>query len=148
MQEQTDAVVLQGLLAAALAALAHAHAPYSAFATGAALLLWDGSVLAGCNVENASYGLTVCAERVAVQRAVAEGRLAALLADGGSPGGLIRAVAVVGDLPQPLTPCGACRQVLAEFAGPDCIVYCANVDGRLAQYTLGELLPAAFALPG
>lgn len=138
MQWQTEDPAARELLDAALAARGQAHAPYSKFAVGAALRLPDRVIVTGCNVENASYGLTVCAERVAVQRAVAEGRL--------HSGTHIAAIAVIGELSQPLTPCGACRQVLAEFAGPGCAVYCANTAGLVAHFTLGELLPAAFGL--
>lgn len=146
MQWKTDGLDAHELLDAALAMRSRAYAPYSNFAVGAALRLYDGSIVSGCNVENASYGLSVCAERVTLQRAVAAGRLAALLAAGGSAVQLVSAAAVVGDLPQPLTPCGACRQVLAEFAGPDCTVICANLAGIVQHYTLAKLLPAGFTL--
>jgi homotetrameric cytidine deaminase len=138
MDWQTDDEAARELLDAALSARAWAHAPYSNFAVGAAVLLADGTVVAGCNVENASYGLTVCAERVAIQTAVARGMLAG--------GRRIRALAVVGPTQHPLTPCGACRQVLAEFASADCPVWCANLAGNTGRMTLGELLPSAFDL--
>ncbi len=119
------------LVAAALEAQGRAYAPYSQFRVGAALLTSDGRVISGCNVENASYGLTVCAERVAVGAAVAAGiqRFAAL------------AVAASGAV----TPCGACRQVLAEFA-PNLPILLVDSDqpGRLVETNLGVLLPAAF----
>lgn len=124
------------LLARARAAAASAHAPYSRFRVGAAVRA-DGSVFTGCNVENASYGLAICAERVAVFTAVAAGarRIDAI------------AVACVDADPSAaagsLMPCGACRQVLAEFAGPDLPVH---VD-RAGSFTLGDLLPNAFTLP-
>ena len=102
------------LVKAASGARAQAHAPYSNFTVGAALLAADGRVFAGCNVENASYGLTVCAERVAIQTAVADGEHA------------FEAVAIVTSADGAISPCGACRQVLAEFGvktvilpGPD-----------------------------
>jgi cytidine deaminase len=123
------------LLAAARAVRARAHAPYSKFRVGAAVLDERGRVHAGCNVENASYGLTVCAERNAVAAAVAAGAKR------------IRAVAVVAD--PVATPCGACRQVLAELAGPTADVLLAAPQGKADDAdatTLGALLPRAFSL--
>jgi cytidine deaminase len=123
------------LLARARAAAGAAHAPYSRFRVGAAVRA-DGVVHTGCNVENASYGLAICAERVAIFAAVAAGarRLEAV------------AVACVDAAPDSdpgsLMPCGACRQVMAEFAGADLPVH---VD-RAGTFTLGALLPRAFAL--
>ena len=112
-----------------------AHAPYSHYLVGAAVLDERGRIHAGCNVENASYGLTVCAERNAVAVAVAAGARR------------VQAVAVVTESSPPGSPCGACRQVLAEFAGPDTPVLLAPPGGPvLAKYTLSDLLPAAFAL--
>ncbi len=124
------------LLAAAAAARRHAHAPYSKYGVGAALLTEDGSVITGCNVENASYGLTICAERVAVGAAVAGGKTS------------FRAIAIVADNGPAPFPCGACRQVLSEFCGPELPVYMAGAgytDGYETT-TLGELLPHAFRL--
>lgn len=124
------------LLAAAAAARRNAHAPYSKYEVGAALLAEDGSVTTGCNVENASYGLTICAERVALGAAVAAGKTS------------FKAIAIVADEgPAPL-PCGACRQVMAEFCPPELPVYIAGAgytDGYETT-TLGELLPHAFKL--
>lgn len=108
----------------------HAHAPYSDFAVGAALLAVDGRVFTGCNVENLSFGLTMCAERVAIGTAVAAGARQFL------------AMAVVADSAVPVSPCGACRQVMAEFGVPK--VMLANRSERLA-FTLEELLPRASA---
>ena len=123
------------LLAAARAVRAHAHAPYSRFTVGAAVLDDTGRIHAGCNVENASYGLTVCAERNAVAAAVAAGAKS------------IRAVAVVTRMRRPLaTPCGACRQVLAEFAGDDVPILLAGPTGAAREESLGALLPQAFRL--
>lgn len=117
------------LVAAALAARARAYAPYSHFQVGAALLLDDGSVVAGCNVENASYGLTTCAERTAVFTAVASGaRSFRALAVATGPGA---------------SPCGACRQVLREFA-PDLPIYIADAAGNYRSTSLAALLPDAF----
>jgi cytidine deaminase len=112
---------------------AHAYAPYSRFAVGAALLAEDGTVFTGCNVENASYGLTNCAERTAIFKAVSEGRTT------------FRAIAVVGpedDLP--CAPCGACRQVLYEFGPEMVLVTPAGAPGQVAMTTVGALLPGAF----
>ncbi len=112
-----------------------AYAPYSQFKVGAAVLGATGRVYTGCNVENASYGLSICAERAAIFRAVSEGELA------------IRAVAISNSTGKAAPPCGACRQVIAEFAPSDdtVSVYVASEDG-LESYTLDELLPRAFEL--
>ena len=120
----------QPVLEAALAARTRAYAPYSRFAVGAAVLAKSGVVYSGCNVENASYGLTVCAERTAIFQAIAAGERAFSL------------LVVVADTQQPVAPCGACRQVMAEF-GVDTIVL-ANLAGDVSVYRLEELLPAAF----
>ena len=127
----------RALVEAARAATARAYAPYSGLHVGAALALSDGSVEAGCNIENASYGLTVCAERVAVGRAVSGGDSAPVGA------GLIARVAVFCDRAPVLMPCGACRQVLAEFAAPETEVLCAGAGGAVRILTLAELLPEA-----
>lgn len=116
------------LLAAAWKVREAAYAPYSHFAVGAALLAADGRVFTGCNVENISYGLTNCAERVAIGAAVAAGVRE------------FSAVAVVADTGVPISPCGACRQVLAEFQVPRILL--ANRSQRL-EFTLDELLPRA-----
>lgn len=123
---------------AARQARERAYAPYSGFAVGAALLTTRGDVVVGCNVENASLGLTVCAERNAVFAAIAAGLL-------GGPAGdaAIEAIAVVADSDAPVSPCGACRQVLHEF-GPGCVVIAANLSGAIRTARLGELLPAPF----
>lgn len=118
-------------LAAARVARERAYAPYSQFRVGAAVLSADGALFAGANVENASYGLTACAERIAAWTAVAAGA------------GPITLVAVVTDTPDPVTPCGACRQVLAELA-PDAVVVMATLGGYQRRATVAELLPAAF----
>lgn len=129
------------LVAAARAAAGGAYAPYSRFHVGAALAFADGTVLTGSNVENASYGLSLCAETVAVARALHDGRR----------GGLV-AVAVIGGAVDavgqgaPVTPCGRCRQVLNELAqlgGTDPVIWCAGGDGVL-ELRLSALLPHAF----
>jgi cytidine deaminase len=119
---------IEELIAQAQAARERAYVPYSRFAVGAALLARDGRVFTGCNVENASYGLTVCAERVAVFKAVSEG-----VRD-------FAAIAVVSATGA--TPCGACRQVLVEFGVSQVIV--ARADGSYTVFTLDELMPHAF----
>lgn len=119
------------LVAAAAIARARAFAPYSNFQVGAALETESGTVVLGCNVESASYGLTMCAERTAIFKGVSEGYRR------------FRKVAVVTDTATPTPPCGACRQLLWEFA-PDAEVLLANLSGTVLRYTVRELLPAAF----
>lgn len=121
------------LVERALAARAEAYAPYSRFAVGAALLAADGTVYTGANVENASYGLSMCAERVALFKAVSEGRRS------------FSALAVACGEDEYCRPCGACRQVLAEFA-PDLRLLMANARGDFREMMLTELLPEAFRL--
>lgn len=125
----------QTLLAAARAAARHAYAPYSHYPVGAALLGANGVIYTGCNVENASYGLTLCAERNALFHAIAQG-----CRD-------FRALALV--TPRPATPCGACRQVLAEFCPPTLPIHMGTPapDTPIRTLSLGELLPHAFNLP-
>lgn len=118
------------LVAAARAAQQQAYAPYSGFRVGAALEAEDGTIYTGCNVENASYGLTICAERVAVATAVAAGRRR------------FRRAAVATDVEPPAAPCGACRQVLSEF-GPNLELVLAGRETEL-RVTMQELLPYAF----
>lgn len=117
------------LVGHALSARQNAYAPYSHYLVGAALLLADGAVVLGCNVENASYGATICAERVALTAAVAQGKqtfvaMAVATKNGGSP-------------------CGICRQVMAEL-GPDMTVYIANESGEFRTTSTAELLPDSF----
>ena len=120
------------LLDAARACLARAYAPYSQFPVAAAVVDDRGRVFTGANVENASYGLTMCAERVAVFAAVAAGARR------------IVAVAVTAQKMRPITPCGACRQVLAEFCDPSTPVHSDSGEGTVVTATIGELLPGAF----
>ena len=119
------------LVAAAAAARERAFAPFSKFRVGAALEAEDGTIVTGCNVESASYGLTMCAERVAVFKGVSDGRVR------------FKRVAVVADTERPTPPCGACRQVLWEFA-PDAEVVLANLAGTVRRFAMRELLPEAF----
>jgi cytidine deaminase len=119
------------LFDAALAARGHAQAPFSRFAVGAALETADGAIVSGCNIENASYGLTVCAERVALLKALSEGYTT------------FRRILVVADTPSPTPPCGACRQLLWEYCG-DVPVVLANLTGPRARHQLADLLPHPF----
>lgn len=122
----------QALVSMAASMLERSYAPYSGFPVGAALLCSDGAVFTGCNVENAAYGSTICAERTALVKAVSEGRR----------GGFVR-IAIAGRGEDYCWPCGACRQMLYEFA-PDLVVLCARGDGDFVRLTLGELLPHGF----
>jgi cytidine deaminase len=127
------------LFEVATAARENGYAPYSRFKVGAALLLGDGTVVPGCNVENASYGLSVCAERGAISRMMSEGQrpVVALAVVAGS---------TESDAPShpPTPPCGMCRQVLVEFAALDVPVRCRNPDGQEHRTSVGELMPYAF----
>lgn len=121
---------LEAIIEAAWEARKHAYAPYSKFAVGAALLAADGRIFVGCNVENLSYGLSHCAERVAIGSAIAAGAREFL------------ALAVVADTAVPISPCGACRQVLSEFGVP--LIHLANRRSAL-EFSTDELLPRASA---
>lgn len=122
------------LIRAAAQARENAYAPYSQFAVGAAIRTADGAVFAGCNVENVSYGLTVCAERNAVAAAVAAGK------------GELTAIAIVTGGDEPSAPCGACRQVLAEFS-PEMTVIMSNPSAtQVRRLKLSDLLPWQFTL--
>ena len=127
----TDALMAQ-LVATARQARAHAYAPYSGFAVGAALLDEQGRMHAGCNVENAAYPQGQCAEATAIGQLVMAG------------GKRILAVVVVGVAADPVTPCGGCRQRLREFAADGVPVWVADLDTVRARFTLGQLLPASF----
>jgi cytidine deaminase len=117
-------------------AAANAYAPYSGFRVGAAVLLSDGTIVTGCNVENASYRLTTCAEQSAIAAAVNQH----------GPSIRIRAVAIANLNATASQPCGACRQTIHEFSTPDTLVFYPNADGSFAEATIAELLPAAFLL--
>ena len=120
----------------ATAAAQNAYAPYSNFRVGAAVLLSDGTIVTGCNVENASYRLTTCAEQAAIAAAVSQH----------GPAIRIRAIAVANLNHAASQPCGACRQTIQEFSTPETILYFPTEDGAFAQATIAELLPAAFLL--
>ena len=132
MAEAVNLVDLEALGHAARAAQGAAYAPYSRFRVGAAVQTRDGRVFIGANVENASYGLTVCAERNAVMQAALSGARD------------LAAIAVVSPTSPPAAPCGLCRQTLAEFAGDDCQVLMIGPGGERATARLGDLLPRAF----
>ncbi len=119
------------LTEAAIAAREHAHAPFSNFRVGAAIEAEDGRIFTGCNVENATYGLTICAERVAVFKAISEGARK------------FRRIVVAADTPELTPPCGACRQILWEFCG-DIEVILVNLQGRTESYRLKDLFPRPF----
>ena len=131
-----NAMQIKILIRKAADARRRAYAPYSKFRVGAALVADDGRIFQGCNVENASYGLTLCAERAAVAAAVAAGCRR------------FKAIAIVGGSRQPVHPCGACLQVLAEFCKPDCPVILASASRPAAFQTcrLKDLLPKTFSL--
>lgn len=109
-----------------------AYAPYSKFKVGAALLTKDGKIYQGCNVENVSYGLSNCAERTAIFKAISEGDHE------------LEAIAVIADSPTPVPPCGACRQVILEF-NPKMKVILSNLQGDVSETTIDQLLPGAFS---
>lgn len=122
---------IQKLMDCAIKARENAYSPYSHFAVGAALLCEDGTLYEGCNIENASYGLTTCAERTAIFKAVSEGHIK------------FKALAVVADTEGPCAPCGACRQVMAEFKIP--LIIMGNLMGNIKIVTIEELLPFSFS---
>lgn len=127
-----DDELMQQLVAAARAARERAYAPYSRFKVGAALLDEHGHIHAGCNIENAAYPQGQCAEASAIAHLI------------GAGGTRILAAVVVGEAPQPVTPCGGCRQRLREFAVDDVPVWAADGQSVRGRYTLGALLPASF----
>ena len=122
---------IQKLMDCAIKARENAYSPYSHFAVGAALLCEDGTLYEGCNIENASYGLTNCAERTAIFKAISEGHIK------------FKVLAVVADTEGPCAPCGACRQVMAEFKIP--LIIMGNLMGNIKIVTIEELLPFSFS---
>ncbi|TWG66546.1 cytidine deaminase [Bacillus subtilis] len=123
----------QELITEALKARDMAYAPYSKFQVGAALLTKDGKVYRGCNIENAAYSMCNCAERTALFKAVSEGDTE------------FQMLAVAADTPGPVSPCGACRQVISELFTKDVIVVLTNLQGQIKEMTVEELLPGAFS---
>lgn len=131
--KKVSAALLERLKAEAEKGRQNAYAPYSGFKVGAALLSDDGQVFSGCNVENASYGGTICAERTAILKAVSEGARMPLLA-----------VHVVSSSPQAWPPCGMCLQVMSEFCQPSTLVTISNQRGQGKMFRFSELLPESF----
>lgn len=123
----------QLLIDKAIKARENAYAPYSKFKVGAAILTSNQEIYTGCNVENASYGLTNCAERTAIFTAVVNGE------------SKIEAIAIVGDTEGPISPCGACRQVIAEFSDKDTKIILTNLKGDVLVTTMSEILPGSFS---
>jgi len=123
----------QELIAEALKAREFAYVPYSKFQVGAALLTEDGKVYKGCNIENAAYSLCNCAERTALFKAYSEGEKS------------FKMLAVAADTPGPVSPCGACRQVISELCSPNMPVILTNLNGQVKEMTVQELLPGAFS---
>ena len=122
---------IQNLMERAIKARENSYSPYSHFAVGAALLCEDSTIYEGCNIENASYGLTNCAERTAIFKAVSDGHVT------------FKALAVVADTEGPCAPCGACRQVMSEFKIP--LIIMGNLMGNIKIVTIEELLPFSFS---
>lgn len=127
-----DKAMKDKLIETATAMLEQAYVPYSKFPVGAALLTSDGQIYSGCNIENSSYGLSNCAERTAVFKAVADGHHK------------FSYLVVTGNTDQPISPCGACRQVISEFAPADLPVLLTNQKGQMHETTISDLLPGAF----
>ncbi len=125
-------MTVQELINKAKEAKTHAYAPYSNFSVGAAIETESGKVYTGCNVENSSFGLSMCAERVAIFKAVSEGETK------------FKRIAIVADTKGPVSPCGACRQVMAEFGNFEVIL--SNENGNVEKTTVEELLPGSFDL--
>jgi cytidine deaminase len=122
----------KGLVEKAIEAKENAYVPYSGFRVGAALLTDSGKAYTGCNVENASYGAAICAERTAVVKAVSDGET------------MIKAIAITSDSEDYTFPCGICRQVIAEFCNEETLIICSNKDGKYREYTIDDILPNAF----
>lgn len=124
---------IEKLIELAKTARANAYVPYSKFQVGAVLITEDDEVILGCNIENASYGLANCAERTAIFKAVSEGKRK------------FKKLIVIGDTEGPISPCGACRQVISEFCAKDMPVILTNLNGKIQETTVGELLPWSFS---
>jgi len=124
---------VEKLIAESKKAREQAYVPYSKFPVGAALLAEDGTIYHGCNIENSAYSMTNCAERTAFFKAVSDGVRS------------FKALAVVGDTEGPVSPCGACRQVIAEFCNGSMPVYLTNLNGDVEETTVAKLLPGAFS---
>lgn len=122
------------LIKQAIIAREYAYAPYSSFQVGAAVLTEEGEIITGCNIENSSYSLTCCAERVAIFSAVAQGKKNFAM------------MAIVADTERPIQPCGACRQVMAQFFDRTIPIYLANLNEKVAITTIEKLLPESFHL--
>lgn len=122
------------LIKAATGARENAYAPYSQFKVGAALMTESGEIYTGCNIENSSFSLTCCAERVAIFKAVSEGHTS------------FQSMAIIGDSKQAISPCGACRQVMAQFLQGDVPIYLTNLTGKIEMTSIVHLLPGAFQL--
>jgi len=120
------------LIAEARSARLKAYAPYSNFLVGAAVMTHSNKIYSGCNIENSSYSLTCCAERVAIFKAVSAGDMT------------IKGMAIVGDTDEPISPCGACRQVMSEFLSLETMIYLANTQHEVMELTINDLLPYAF----
>ncbi|WJY28498.1 MULTISPECIES: cytidine deaminase [Sporosarcina] len=123
----------QKLIDHAIHAMENAYVPYSKFPVGAALLTADGDIIEGCNIENSAYSMANCAERTAFFKAISEGTRS------------FAALAVTGNTEGPISPCGACRQVIAEFCPSDMPVFLTNTTGSILETTVGGLLPGAFS---
>ncbi|MCB0365637.1 MAG: cytidine deaminase [Bdellovibrionaceae bacterium] len=132
MAETLDTNTKAKMLQAAMEARLNSHSPYSGFKVGASVLMDNGQIYGGCNVENASYGGTVCAERTAIWKGVSEGAKR------------VQALVVVTDSDQPWPPCGMCRQVVSEFSSPEVPVILANLKGKEIAQTVAELCPHFF----
>lgn len=133
MYKEREADMRSKLIEAAKAARNFAYAPYSRFSVGAALMTASNKVYTGANIENASYSLCMCAERVALFKALSEGETQ------------FQALAVIADTKEPISPCGACRQVISEFCHPTMNVILSNVSGDILEMTVEELLPVNFS---
>ncbi|EIJ78914.1 cytidine deaminase [Bacillus methanolicus PB1] len=133
MRKEEIVLIIEQLVAEAKKAREKAYVPYSKFAVGAALLTDDGKIYHGCNIENAAYSMTNCAERTALFKALSEGDRN------------FKALAVIADTKRPVPPCGACRQVISELCPQDMKVVLTNLNGDIKELTAKELLPGAFS---